>query len=200
MIKRKVLIIFGSILMSMTLFVGCSLGNTGISSRSASVNNVDEDVIERLPEDQKETEIDKDIARRRKTRKESFKETAEGTNAVGEPCSVVPGQSKNMPNFANESYEQLVQLSHVVSNYIENELKIPARPVYQHNVSQCLDPRINEIYDDEDKGVANGYDNENIYIEEYETEKEDVYSYIFLVRDSKESPWKVIHHGNSYKK
>lgn len=193
MIKRRGLIIIGVILMSITILVGCN-------SRSTGVNNVSSDTIEKLPEDQKETEIDKDLASRRKTRKESFKETAEGTLAVSEPCSVVPGQSKNMPNFSNESYEQFAQLSHVVNNYVENELKIPAKPVYQHNGSQCMDPRINAIYDDEDKGVAKGYDNENIYIEEYETEKDDVYSYIFLVRDSKQSPWKVIHHGDNYKK
>ena len=58
---------------------------------------------------------------------------------------------------------------------------------------------MNAIYDDEDKGVAKGYENENIYIEEFETEKDDVYSYLIAVRDSKDSPWKVIHHGNSYK-
>ncbi|MHB9944364.1 hypothetical protein CF095_03000 [Clostridium botulinum] len=198
--KRKSLMIIGAILMSLTFSVGCSSRNTGVSSRSASVNKVDQDAIDRLPEDQKDTEIDKDLARRRKKRKEGAKETAEGSFAVGEPCSVVPGQSKNMPDRSKETYEQFEQLSRVSRNYIENELKIPAKPVYQHNTSECMDPRMNAIYDDKDKGVASGYDNENIYIEEYETEKDDVYSYLILVRDSKDSPWKVIHHGNSYKK
>ncbi|CBZ02500.1 hypothetical protein EXN25_01250 [Clostridium botulinum] len=198
--KRKSLMIIGAILMGLTFSIGCSSGNTGVSSRSDSVNKVEKDAIDRLPEDQKDTEIDKDLARRRKKRKEGAKETAEGSLAVGEPCSVVPGQSKNMPDRSKETYEQFEQLSRVTRNYIENELKIPARPVYEHNTSECMDPRMNAIYDDKDKGVASGYDNENIYIEEYETEKDDVYSYLILVRDSKDSPWKVIHHGNSYKK
>lgn len=198
--KRKSLMIIGAILMSLTFSVGCSSRNTGVSSRSASVNKVDQDAIDRLPEDQKDTELDKELARRRKARKEGTKETADGTLSVTENGANIAGQSKNMPNFFKEGYDVFEQLARVVNNYIENELKIPARPVYQHNTSQCMDPRMNAIYDDKDKGVASGYDNENIYIEEYETEKDDVYSYLILVRDSKNSPWKVIYHGNSYKK
>ncbi|GAA0116578.1 hypothetical protein [Clostridium senegalense] len=198
--RRKSLMIIGAILMSLTFSVGCSSRSTGISSsRSNDVNNIDGDAIDRLPEEQKDTAIDKDLSRRRKARKESIQETPEGTLSIGEPCINVPGQSKNMPDFSNESYEKMEELSRIANNYIENELKIPEKPVYIHNVSQCMDPRMNAIYDDEDKGVASGYDNENIYIEEYETEKEDVYSYLILVRESKDSPWKVIHHGNSYK-
>ncbi len=62
-----------------------------------------------------------------------------------------------------------------------------------------MNPRILAIYNDEDKGVATGYTNENIRVFEYETEGDDSFSYLFLVRYSKELPWKIIHHGTSYK-
>lgn len=197
--KRKILIIIGTILMSLTFSVGCSLGSAGVGSRSTGVNSVDGDAIDRLPEDQKDTEIDKLLASIRKERKEGISEKDGTVTSVMRNNINIPGQSKNMPGFRNETYEQFEQLAHVTSDYIENQLKIPKRPVYGYEMSQCIDPRMNAIYDDEDKGVASGYDNENIYIQEYETEKDDVYSYLILVRDSKDSTWKVIHHGNSYK-
>ena len=57
---------------------------------------------------------------------------------------------------------------------------------------------MNAIYDDADKGVAKGYQNEDIYIVEYETVEEDVNSYLILVRE-KDNSWKVIHEGLSYR-
>ena len=56
---------------------------------------------------------------------------------------------------------------------------------------------MNTIYDDEDKGVATGYENENILLQEYEANNK--YRYIILVRESKSAPWEVIHEGTSYK-
>ncbi|KRU26798.1 hypothetical protein VT91_04150 [Clostridium sporogenes] len=198
--KRKSLMIIGTILMSLTFCVGCSSGSAGVGSRSTGVNSVDGDAIDRLPEDQKDTEIDKALARMRKSRKEKTEVKDGSVSTIAEVGINLPGQSKNIPDFGKESYEKLEERAHVINDYIDNELKVPKRPVYVHNAAPCLDPRMNAIYDDKDKGVASGYDNQNIYIEEYETEKDDVYSYLILVRDSKDSPWKVIHHGNSYKK
>ncbi|MGL4372861.1 MAG: hypothetical protein ACRCS6_03700, partial [Turicibacter sp.] len=104
-------------------------------------------------------------------------------------------QPENMPEYEDLGEEFYA----LILDYLENELKIPKRPGYGYDIDSCLDPRVNALYDDENKGVVAGYENEDIRIEEYETEKDDVYSYLFLVRDSKEGPWKVIHHGNSYK-
>lgn len=64
-------------------------------------------------------------------------------------------------------------------------------------VYMCVDPRIYKIYEDKEKGVAEGYDNENIFVCEYLGD--EVWQYLILVRDSKEDPWIVIHHGSSYK-
>lgn len=61
----------------------------------------------------------------------------------------------------------------------------------------CVDPRMYNIYEDEDKGVARGYENENIFINEYYDGEN--WQYLVLVRDAKGEPWEVIHHGSSYK-
>lgn len=191
--KSKKVIIMGAILMSLTLSVGCS-------SRSGEVNIVDGDTIDRLPEDQRDTEIDKALAIIRKARKDSVTVKDGSTTIISDNGSNLPGQSENIPDFSDEPMENWKQLSEVTHDYIKNELKIPKRPIYEYDTSICIDPRINEIYDVDDKGVASGYDNENIMTYEYETEKDDIYSYLILVRDSKDSPWKIIHDGNSYKK
>lgn len=190
--KSKMLIVIGVMMVTLVISVGCN-------SRSGNVNSVDGETIDRLPEDQRDTELDKVIAKIRKARKESVTVQNGSSTVISGNGADLPGQSKNIPNFSKEGAEKWEQLSGVTIDYVKNQLKIQERPVYGYDISTCIDPRINAIYDEEDKGVAKGYDNENIYIEEYETEEDDVYSYIFLVRDSKDSPWRVIHHGNSYK-
>ncbi|MGL5755750.1 MAG: hypothetical protein ACRCYC_10535 [Paraclostridium sp.] len=188
---RKSLVIIGLIVMSISFTVGCS-------SRNEDVNKVSGDVIERLPEDQKDTEIDKALAKIRKERKESVTVKNGALMMTSNNGMGLTGQSKNIPRI--QDMDEIKKIVNTVRDYLENELKLPKRGIGEYDTSTCLDPRMNAIYDDEDKGVANGYDNENIYIEEYETAEDGVYSYLILVRDSKDSEWKVIHDGNSYKK
>ena len=64
--------------------------------------------------------------------------------------------------------------------------------------SICPDPRVLAIYDDEDKGVAAGYDSSNIFVCEY-CNGDGVWQYLILVRDGKSGAWSVIHDGSSYK-
>ena len=80
--------------------------------------------------------------------------------------------------------------------YVTDTLKI--KPDTKMEVYMCVDPRILAIYGDEDKGVAAGYDNSDIFICEY-CGVGDVWQYLILVRDGKGSKWKVIHNGSSYK-
>lgn len=190
---RKSLVIMSLVVMSVTFSVGCS-------SRNEDVNNVGGDVIDRLPEDQKDTEIDKALAKIRKASKESVTVKNGVTSSVSSNGMDLPGQSKNIPYVGDESMDEIKARIKVVYDYLENELKLPQKKDIGYNIGRCMDPRMNAIYDDEDKGVASGYENENIYIEEYETAKEDVYSYLIMVRESKDSEWKIIHDGNSYKK
>lgn len=190
---RKSLVIMSLVVMSVTFSVGCS-------SRNDNVNNVGGDVIDRLPEDQKDTEIDKALAKIRKASKESVTVKNGVVTSMSSNGMDLPGQSKNMPYLGDESMDEIKARIKVVYDYLENELKLPQKKDIGYNIGRCLDPRMNAIYDDEDKGVASGYENENIYIEEYETAKEDVYSYLIMVRESKDDEWKIIHDGNSYKK
>ena len=80
--------------------------------------------------------------------------------------------------------------------YVTDTLGI--KPSTKMEVYMCVDPRILAIYEDEDKGVAAGYDNSNIFVCEYCGEG-NVWQYLILVRDGKDSQWKVIHNGSSYK-
>lgn len=82
------------------------------------------------------------------------------------------------------------------SAYITDELGVT--PETKMKTYMCIDPRILAIYDEEDKGVAAGYENNNIFVCEYKNE-EGTWQYLILVRDKKGSAWHVIHNGSSYK-
>ena len=80
------------------------------------------------------------------------------------------------------------------NSYVEDTLGISVET--RNTTYHCVDPRIWAIYSAEDKGVANGYAPENIYVVEYC--ENGTWQYLILVRDGKGSAWKVIHHGSSY--
>ncbi len=184
---------------------GCSLRNSEINtSVQGLVNNIDtgevmqNNVIENLSAEQQDVELNKALATLKTTRKTGGETIKDGMSTSIIPNGAdLPNQPKNKPEF-NESYNSVLQLIALTNDYVQNVLKIPKRS-YGYDITPAVDPRILAIYDDKDKGVATGYTNENIEIYEYETEVDDSYSYLFLVRDSKESPWKIIHHGTSYK-
>lgn len=80
------------------------------------------------------------------------------------------------------------------NTYVEDTLGISVET--RNTTYHCVDPRIWAIYAAEDKGVANRYDPENIYVVEYCDN--GTWQYLILVREGKGSAWKVIHHGSSY--
>lgn len=84
----------------------------------------------------------------------------------------------------NEAYE-------VADNYVEKTLEL------ESETWECIDPRMTAIYEDEDKGVANGYDADNIFLCEYNDH--GTWQYLILVREGKGSDWSVLYHGSSYK-
>lgn len=184
----KIILLALTLVISVTLFTGCS-------SRKENLNTMDMDEVERLPESQKDTELDKTLAEMRKFRTDNIKiEPGGGSSAVVMRDDSIPGQSKNRPEFTDLTTEEFWEF---IYKYIKEEKDIQERK-YGYDINQCIDPRMNKIYDEEDKGVASGYKNENILLMEYETKEDGVYSYLILVRDSKESQWKVIHDGLSY--
>lgn len=84
----------------------------------------------------------------------------------------------------------------VARKYVTDTLGI--KPITKMPVYMCVDPRILSIYEEEDKGVANGYDNNNIFVCEY-CKEDGTWQYLILVREGKGEAWKVIHNGSSYK-
>lgn len=70
---------------------------------------------------------------------------------------------------------------------------------YGHEVyyQMCFDPRMYDIYGSDDKGVADGYDDGDIFLAEYE-EDDGSWMYLTLVRDGKGSDWKVVGDGKDY--
>lgn len=89
---------------------------------------------------------------------------------------------------------EMMEAIDTANSYVENTLGITVET--KNTTYMCVDPRIWEIYSAEDKGVANGYEAENIYLREYCDN--GMWQYLILVRDGKGSAWKVIHHGSSY--
>ena len=85
----------------------------------------------------------------------------------------------------NEAYK-------VADDYVNGTLKL------EGEAWECIDPRMTAIYEDEDKGVAGGYDADNIFLCEYNDN--GTWKYLILVREGKGSDWKVLYHGSSYKK
>ena len=75
--------------------------------------------------------------------------------------------------------------------YIQNTLNLKSE------VWSCVDPRMNAIYEDEDNGVASGYDADNIFLCEYNDNGN--WQYLILVREGKGADWEVLYHGSSYK-
>ena len=98
-----------------------------------------------------------------------------------------------VPLFKTEDETKAVS---VAIDYILNELRVDIKSKVK--IYGCVDPRIKKIYKPgEDKGKLSNYENENIWIGEYLDG--DEWKYIFLGRDSKDSDWKIVHTGSSYK-
>lgn len=79
----------------------------------------------------------------------------------------------------------------VADDYINETLKL------ESEAWECIDPRMIAIYEDKDKGVANGYDADNIFLCEYNDHGK--WKYLILVREGKGSDWKALYYGSSYK-
>ncbi len=126
-------------------------------------------------------------------------EREQGTSSLGNYTMV------QLPNEENYNYD-VGDGSSYTSRFDSRELNeaFKAAGAYMKNtlnldgdVWACIDPRMTAIYEDEDKGVADGYDADNIFLCEYNDNGN--WQYLILVREKKGSDWKVLHHGSSYK-
>ncbi len=207
-IKKYTCVLVGIIL----IFLLCACSNKEDLSPSLSPTNqqllednssmsVDGDVDlpnSSLSTDPAESEIDKSLV--------AYREEREKTTGVKLGDSVSGYGAPNKEDYGIDGDEEDVSLGldsrelneayAAAKKYVVETLQIKVET--NATVYPCVDPRINAIYEDEDKGVANGYEADNIFVCEYNDN--GTWNYLILVRDSKEKPWEVIHHGTSYQK
>ena len=186
---RKKRILFLLLVLILICSTGCQY-NQVVSQEVASQEDYD-----KLPDDQKENSLDKALAETRRRNKEYKPMEQDGeVIAIGVSGVDIPGYFKPPTDHLTE--EELRKIYDTVYTYLKSKgMEITKEK--DQTIQECYDPRMNQIYKEKDKGVANGYENKDIYIMEYETDKVDVYSYLLLVREK--GSWKVLHDGTSYK-
>ena len=188
-----------------------------IPTEDVSAGN-DNEVQNRTDDDmeQKETEIQADFSQNEEDMtqgqtdaelEEELKQyRQEREDAIQESNGLVEGGSPDESNYSfdlSKSYyisrfdtKEVTEAYAAARIYVTDSLGI--EPDTKMVTYMCIDPRILNIYEDEDKGVAAGYDNNNIFVCEYCNE-DGVWQYLILVREGKGSEWSVIHNGISYK-
>lgn len=201
---------------------GCAGGKEQQSSALIPTEDVsagnDNEVQNRTDDDmeQKETEIQADFSQNEEDMtqgqtdaelEEELKQyRQEREDAIQESNGLVEGGSPDESNYSfdlSKSYyisrfdtKEVTEAYAAARIYVTDSLGI--EPATKMVTYMCIDPRILNIYEDEDKGVAAGYDNNNIFVCEYCNE-DGVWQYLILVREGKGSEWSVIHNGISYK-
>lgn len=205
MYLRKKLMVASFVLIILTVSA-CSIKNDGNNSNN-EINSEfgkeqqlidkeeEENIVPVVSEDDKE--LEEALAAYRKER-ESMVAVKMGNGLKGygapdqEDYGIDDSGTKYLLEFDSRETAKAYETS---ENYIKETLGIQTETKVA--AYMCVDPRMYKIYEDEDKGVAEGYKNDNIFITEYYDG--DLWQYLILVRDSKDDPWKVIHHGSSYK-
>ena len=144
---------------------------------------------------QADTELEEELARYRQEREDNIQEVG-GLVEGGSPDE--SNYTFDMSGIGLSQFDtrETTEGFAAARIYVTGTLGI--KPSTKMEVYMCVDPRVLTIYEDEDKGVAAGYDNSNIFVCEYCGEG-NVWQYLILVRDGKGSQWKVIHNGSSYK-
>lgn len=147
-------------------------------------NDTDGDLEERLAQYRSEREGMTNVA------------MGNGVAGYGAPNAENYGFQTDTANYMqNFDSRELNKAYETAKKYVTETLAITVET--NAVVYACVDPRITEIYEAEDKGVADGYDAGNIFVCEYRDN--GTWQYLILVRDGKGSEWSVIHHGSSYK-
>lgn len=187
-IKKIVPLILAAVFL--TFSAGCQSNQAAMQEAASSED------YEKLPMDQKESELDKALAKVRQENKKMKNIVANGYVINGNMSgSDIPGYIEPPTDHITES--EIESIYNAAFSYL-NEKGIELTDKRKKTLIACYDPRMNQIYKDKDKGVAEGYKNKDIYILEYETEVRGVYNYLLLVREA-DGTWRVLHEGNSYK-
>ena len=157
-------------------------------------SNEQQEVQEQAASDSDE-ELEEKLAAYREAR-ENAKPTSLGNGVTmgGSVSEEEYGISYDASILETFDSREIAEAYSTANSYVEGTLGITVET--RNTTYHCVDPRIWAIYSAEDKGVANGYDPENIYVVEYCDN--GTWQYLILVREGKGSAWKVIHHGSSY--
>jgi hypothetical protein len=126
-------------------------------------------------------------------------EREKGTSSHGNYTMVELPNEENYNNKIGDSNDytsrfdsrELNEAFEVAEAYVKDTLNL------ESEVWSCIDPRMLAIYEDEDKGVASGYDADNIFLCEFNNNGS--WQYLILVREGKGSDWEVLYQGSSYK-
>lgn len=141
-------------------------------------------------------ELEGELKRYRQEREDEIREAnglVEGGSPDEENYSFDLSKSYYTSQFDTREVTQAYAAARI---YVTETLGI--KPITKMVTYMCIDPRILEIYEEKEKGVAAGYDNSNIFVCEYCNE-DGIWQYLILVREGRESAWNVIHNGFSYK-
>ena len=151
---------------------------------------------EDMTQGQTDAELEEELKQYRQEREDTIQES-NGLLEIGSPdesnYSFDLSKSYYISQFDTREITEAYAAARI---YVTDSLGI--EPATKMVTYMCIDPRIWNIYEDEDKGVAAGYDNNNIFVCEYCNE-DGVWQYLILVREGKGSEWSVIHNGISYK-
>ena len=151
---------------------------------------------EDMTQGQTDAELEEELKQYRQEREDTIQES-NGLLEIGSPdesnYSFDLSKSYYISQFDTREMTEAYAAARI---YVTDSLGI--EPATKMVTYMCIDPRIWNIYEDEDKGVAAGYDNNNIFVCEYCNE-DGVWQYLILVREGKGSEWSVIHNGSSYK-
>ena len=151
---------------------------------------------EDMTQQQTDTELEEELKKYRQEREDEIQESnglVEGGSPDEEKYSFDLSKSYYTSQFDTREVTEAYAAARI---YVTDSLGI--KPITKMVTYMCIDPRILNIYDAEDKGVAAGYDNNNIFVCEY-CKEEGVWQYLILVREGRGSEWNVIHNGTSYK-
>lgn len=162
-----------------------------------SEQSSEEGELEQSEQSNGENELEQNLSEYRAER-ENMTNVAmgNGVSGYGAPNAENYGFETDTANYMqNFDSRELNKAYETAKKYVTETLAITVET--NAVVYACVDPRITEIYEAEDKGVADGYDSENIFVCEYCDN--GIWQYLILARDGKGSDWSVIHHGSSYK-
>lgn len=218
MIKNQVKLMAAGMLV-LTLTTGCGSGNN-----TASVNRANEEsdsILSTEMEDtghnagEQEVQTDTETEQTEESSQSQSQDTEDtesiekelaayraerekGTSSVGNYTMVqLPNEDNYNYGIADSNHSSVFDSKELNEAYEAANAYIKGTLNLESELWPCIDPRMNAIYEDEDKGVASGYDADNIFLCEYNDNGN--WQYLILVREGKGSDWKVLYHGGSYK-